>query len=135
MNAESKVRVELPPQIEPGRDDDQYIRLTPQGKRLAAQLAKQTPRERERTMSQIIQRVRREQRAKVLTALRAAGDEGIPLQRLCKLLDVPLVHTVFIIGQIETEDRVVYIEFTNDDDEQGVPWAILSEFDGAESGR
>ncbi len=114
MNGKSKVRIELVPfsQIETGHADDQYIRLTPKGERLAARLSKQTPRERERTMREIQDRVRRgqadlknERKKMILDILRDKGEQDsdgnfILLEKLCTTLDVTVMEAMLLLHEI-----------------------------------
>ena len=96
--------------IEP--EEETYIRLTPQGERLAARLAAQTPRERERTMREIQDRVRRaqvdlknERKRIILDVLRTEGDEDsdgrfILLEKICDRLDVPVIEAVLLLHEL-----------------------------------
>ncbi len=107
-------RVELMPfsKIEPRHGEETLVRLTPQGERLAAQLAAQSPRERERTMRLIMERVRQakkeeaEQRKRtILDVLRSEVDEDsdgrfILLEKICDVLDVPVIEAVLLLHEI-----------------------------------
>ncbi len=103
-----------------------FIRLTPQGEQLADRLAAQTPKQRERTMSKLIERAKRAEIEKrecdklaVLDILRTKSDtdsdgQFILLEKICSLLDITIIEAVLLLheingNQIEPDDTKLYV--------------------------
>lgn len=133
---------------EPRRSEETLVRLTPQGERLAARLEAQTPKERERTMREIMERARRaqadlrEQRKRIiLDVLRTEGDSGgcVLLERLCQVLDITVMETFLLLHELnrnllDPDDCGLYVYcFFNDG--SGEVWCELWEPNGAERAR
>jgi hypothetical protein len=57
------------------------------------------------------------------TPARSNPDEGVLLQKLCELLDLPLRQTLNIVAEVETAELHIDVRF---DVGTRAPWAILS---------
>lgn len=126
MSAEPVLRFEARRSTTIAEKDGTYVRLTPQGQRLVKRLASQTPREQERTMRQIAERVRQAEREEaeqrkriILDVLRKEGEQDadgrfVLLEKICAVLDVSVIEAVLLLheinrNQLDASDNETYV--------------------------
>jgi hypothetical protein len=93
------------------RTQETFIRLTPQGQRLAKRLATESPREQVRTIREIEERVRRakkedfEDRKRIVLGVLRDSDKDecghfVLLEKISQVLDLGVMETVLLLHEI-----------------------------------